>query len=363
MVVSLVLPMAVSVGVPLAFLYAVRRLDLYASGGVHVVVACFLAGLAAFAGSYGLNTFALRWFSLGVVVTLVAPVVEEVLKSAGLVFYVGRPDFTYFVDGAIYGFAAGTAFAVVENLFYLSQAPAGLSLGLSVNRAFSTSLMHGSASALVGVALGRLRFGRGRARLMALLAGWTAAMALHLAFNALSARPLAETLVWLVGLGFGGVGLVSLFILWGLREERAWLRESLGLEVGVSAAESAVVQRLADLEALLAPVEGHFGAAKRRQVEDFLRLQARLGLKRKAQQLTADPVVAGQLAAQVAALQAEVDALRRAVGVYCMAYVRSILPREVASLWDQLEVALARERVPGLDLWRAIGERTETGPG
>jgi len=366
---TILIPVAVSVGVPIAFLWGVRRLDLYASGGFGVVVACSLAGLLAFPLSFALNTSALRLLVTGglaaasalfLVRTTVAPVVEEVCKSLCLAYYVRRPEFTYFVDGAIYGFAAGTAFAVVENLFYLARSSDPLAL--SVNRAFSTSLMHGSASALVGVSLGRFRFGRGRTRLASLALGWAAAMAVHLTFNrVVNSGPLTPAIVALaVLIGFGGVALTAGFIVWGLREERRWLRETLGLGVGVSAGEAAVVQRMADLGTLLAPIGRQFGQAKQRQVQAFLHLEAQLGLKRKAADLTPDAGLRAALESQIEALHGEMDALRRAVGVYCMAYVRSILPADTEPLWDRLGFAISHAPEPSMDLWRALSDRAES---
>lgn len=165
-----------------------RQLDLYASGSFVAVIVCFIGGLLAFGGSFAVNTALLQsglvsWTLLPI---LFAPIVEELLKSGALIYYVRRRDFTYFVDGAIYSFASGSAFAIAENLLYLSQGQGQDSLVLSVSRAFSTSLMHSSTSALVGVSLGRAKFGRGPARFLSLIVGWLAAIGLHAAFNNVS---------------------------------------------------------------------------------------------------------------------------------------------------------------------------------
>jgi protease PrsW len=300
---------------------------------------------------------------MGLLVTLVAPMIEEVLKSLILVYAVRRPNFTYFVDGAIYGFAAGTGFAVLENLLYLSHAGAAGGVGVSVSRAFSTALMHGSASALVGVALGRRRFGRGFSRIASLLLGWAAAIALHITFNNLISTNMGTlTLVLAMLIGLGGVALNAGFIFWGLREERRWLRETLQLAIGVSTGESSVVQQMDSLEELLTPIAEYFGAEKRMQVEAFLRLQARLGLKRKVQEQTADPRLRAALDAQVQALRQEIDTLRRAVGVYCMAYVRSILPPETEPLWARLDQSLlAQQGASGRNLWSTLGDKMDAG--
>lgn len=375
---ALVAPVAVAIAVPLVFLFLVRRLDLYASGSFAAVFGCFVAGLLAFLAAHLVNTrFLELLLGLGVALatarmvlrTVFAPIAEEILKSLGVVFYERRPEFTYFVDGAIYGFAAGTAFAIIENVDYVRHAASGVALGLSVNRAFTTSLMHGGATALVGVAIGRFRYGKGRTRRAALVLGWTAAIALHMAFNTLvNAGPVTPPiLVGAYAIGLGAVGLTMLFIRLGLREEQRWLRESLGLDIGVTAGESEAVQQLADIDELLAPVEQSFGREKRDQVETFLRLQARLGLKRKAWALSEDPDRKAALAGQVDGLREEMDDQRRAVGVYCMAYVRSILPPEAEPLWGQLEAnvdEVARRRADeggGADLWAALGDRTGDG--
>jgi hypothetical protein len=90
-VLTLFAPIAVYVGVRLVFLYAVRRLDLYASGGVSLVLGCFVVGLLAFPLSVALNTLALRGMMAGLalsaaaaymaVKTIVAPVIEELAKK------------------------------------------------------------------------------------------------------------------------------------------------------------------------------------------------------------------------------------------------------------------------------------------
>ena len=383
---------AVAVGVPLLFLYLVRRLDLYASGGFPVVVACFLAGIASFGLAFKLNTwayhllkaedlasfaqpmsqgllgilgvFGLSGLAAGLLIRIaVAPVVEEVGKSLALVIFTFSPAFTYFVDGAIYGFAAGTGFAVVENLFYVAQA--NDQMGMAVNRVFSTALMHGSASALVGIALGRLRFGRGRTRFFSLILGWLAAIALHIAFNRLVNNPdgvTPTTLLLAIGVGFAGVATTAGFILWGLREEREWLRETLGLDTtGVSASESNIVQEMKDLGKLLEPLETHFGAEKRKLSERFIRLQAQLGIKTKAAALAESPALSAKMSKQADDIREEMDGLRREVGVYCMAYLRSILPPEASPMWEGLQKTMDErpKGAPAMSLWATLGEKAD----
>ncbi len=350
----------VAVAVPLLFLAVVRWLDLYASGSFKGVLVCLSWGLAAFWLALQINSYVIQFVGYTLLVTFVGPIIEEICKSLILVYYVRRSDFTYFVDGAIYGFAAGTCFAVLENLLYLGGAGEEVGLVVAVSRAFSTALMHGSATALVGIALGRLRFGRGASRFASLLLGWGAAMTLHMTFNnVVNLAAGGLTMILALGIGLGGVGLIAGFIFWGLAEERRWLHETLGLQIGVSSGESAMVQKLDDLDRLLEPIGTTFGQDKRKQAETFLKLQAQLGLKRKVQALTPDAKLRAEMDAQVNALRSEIDGVRRGLGVYCMSYVRSILPPETEPLWARLGQTLETRAASSAQtsLWSALGDK------
>src|SRR5512136_1642164 len=116
----MIIGLLVAVAVPVLFLVLVRWLDLYASGSFRAVLICLGGGAVAFLLAVRVDGAVLDLAGYTLVVTLAAPIIEEILKSLILIYAVRRRDFTYFVDGAICGFAAGTAFAVLENLFYVA---------------------------------------------------------------------------------------------------------------------------------------------------------------------------------------------------------------------------------------------------
>lgn len=353
----------VSVLIPLLFLYVVRRLDLYASTDHRAVALCIGWGIASFGIAYAVNGAALGVLARAVVIVAVAPVAEELVKAVVLVDQVRRPSFTYFVDGAILGFAAGTGFAMIENLVYLLGAPAADGLGLSINRVFGASLMHGTACALVGVALGRWRFGRDARRAVALAGGLAAAIVLHVAFNgwtaAVDVLSPAVRVYGAIGLGLCGVAAVAAMIVQGLHEERSWLRQALAPDVGVTEAEAGAVQRLRQVRTLLAPVEAHFGAARAVEVGDLLRLQARFGLKRQAAALAPAGALKERLEVEAAALQRAMDEAQRAIGVYVMAYVRAVWPTVDDTLWARLDEAVAATDGGADNLWDTLDERAQ----
>lgn len=353
---------AVAVGVPLLFLYLVASLDLYASPDRRSVAIGAAWGAAAFVVAGAANRAALAVLPLAAVVVVVAPVVEELAKSVILVERERRPDFTYFVDGAVLGFATGTGFAMIENLAYLAGAPSGAGFGLSINRAFSTSLMHGTACAVVGIALGRWRFGRGPGRAVGLAGGLAAAMALHAAFNHWVAGGDPRRVVFgAVGIGLGGVAAVAVGIVLGLRDERRRLRAALAHERAVTAAESRAVQAIRQARALLDPVGERFGAARTAEVARLLQLQARLGLTRQAALAAPDGARRTALDAQVDALRRDIDARQRALGLYVMAYVRAVWPDPDDTLWQRLDAAVASGDGGADNLWTMLRDRADDG--
>lgn len=357
----LVILIAIAITIPLIFLYSVHWLDLYGSDRPRLVLICLVWGLFSFIPAFLINHFGLDvlGWSMEFVATRTAPFVEEVVKSLILIYLVRRANFTYFVDGAIYGFSAGMGFAIIENLRYMQLHPEEI-ITLVLLRSFSSALLHGTATGLTGVALGRFRLARGsRSGLLSLLVGWTCAMTLHYTFNNLAYSALDLTLVlWLLfAIGLGGLALVTLVILWGLRDERQWLREELGEKLHVSSEEASIIQHMDDLDELLAPIEKRFGKIKRKQVATFLHLEAQLGLKQDAVDKAADPALRAALAEQVAKAEQELDTERRRVGVYVMSFVRAIMPPTDWSLWARLGQTLTKVEDPRVSMWSALAPK------
>lgn len=357
----MIVAVVIATVIPLGFLFFLRWLNFYDTGNLRALLISLSWGVAASFASLQVNTFVSGFVSYMLMVVLFAPAIEEALKSLPLVYLVSRSSFTYFVDGAIYGFATGTAFAIVENLFYLSSVNEGQAITLALGRVLSTSLMHGSACALVGISLGFLRHGRGFARVFSLFLGWAAAISLHTAFNYLLlnfATP--YSIISAMILGLGGLAAVAAFIFWGLRRERLWLKDALQINMGVSARESAVIQQMDELEILLAPVRERFGKEKCQQVESFLKLQVQLGIKRREFDVIDDEKKLLMLENSLAKLQEEMDDLRCKVGIYCMSYVRTIIPPETEPIWSQLAKTIdAKEPAVNSCMWGKLSKRID----
>jgi RsiW-degrading membrane proteinase PrsW (M82 family) len=367
-----IIGLLIATAIPLLVLYIIYTLDLYKTGNFRYVLMCFAWGGVAFACAFFSNRFIYtqEWLTRENIQRFGAPVIEEILKALILIYLIRRPNFTYFVDGAIYGFAIGIGFAVFENYEYIFEA-SGAGLGLAVSRVLSTNLIHASASALVGVAFGLARFQRSLSRIGVVIAGLLAAMFLHILFNNMVTRvegPLL--LVFSVVIGFTGVGLIAFAIFRGLREEKAWIEEKLGAADRVTRQEAAYVNRMSsDMSELLKPVEKFFGPEKMPQVERFLVIQARLGILRKTlDKLNNDEKMSQAVKKQMGELQVEMDTLRKGLGAYNMLHLRGIIPSEASPLWTRMSEAINHRAAArpagnsGPNLWASLGKRTDKQP-
>ena len=115
--------------VPLLFLFLIHTLDLYGTGSRRALLLSFAWGaLSVFiaVATYRLLQARLAFLDEDALAFFIAPILEELVKALVLIYLIRRPTFTYFVDGAIYGFAAGIGFAVFIPAISLCQISFGL---------------------------------------------------------------------------------------------------------------------------------------------------------------------------------------------------------------------------------------------
>jgi hypothetical protein len=136
----------------LSFLAALLYLDSYKLVRLRTVIAVVACGLAVAGAGYFVNAWALEVVPIGFVAftRYVSPVTEELLKAVVIIALIRAHRIGFLVDAAIFGFAVGTGFAMVENLYYLRAFP-DAGLGTWIVRGFGTAIMHGGATAIFGV--------------------------------------------------------------------------------------------------------------------------------------------------------------------------------------------------------------------
>jgi len=172
------------------FLATLLYLDSYKLVSLRLVVMVVACGVVAAGVCYVANAGLLRVIPLDreSYTRYVAPVIEELAKALIVVALVRADRIGFLVDAAILGFAAGTGFALVENVYYQRLIP-DAGLGTWFVRGFGTAFMHGGTTAvfaMMGLALSEQR---GRSLAVAFAPGFALAVLLHSAFNHLVATP------------------------------------------------------------------------------------------------------------------------------------------------------------------------------
>jgi RsiW-degrading membrane proteinase PrsW (M82 family) len=346
--------------IPLAFLYLVKWLNFFETHRFRLILLALVWGVISVELSYLVDHPIRLILGFQFVGTITAPTVEEVFKSLILLYLVRRADTTFFVDGAVYGFASGIGFAIAENMLYLSRVDVDTGVVVATSRAFVASVLHGSTTAIVGIALAGFPLGKINHPLLRWLVGLVVAISIHTAYNrtAFHQFVFGQTgLLVLTCIAFGALLTVAALIAWGLRRERRRLRKSLGMKAGAGSGEARLVRNAGDLDELLEPVQERFGEVKREQAANALLLAAQLAMKQDQIRKTRDPELRAELAPQITQLKLELKKARHDVGIYIMSYVRSIMPKATWSLWARLEQTLAKRELTSGNLWHSLETR------
>lgn len=183
----------------LLFLFVLDRLDSFRLVSLAAAVAALTAGGVLAVVSYYANALAMDALAADIrfYTRYGAPIVEEILKAGVMVYLFSRARIGFMIDAAIIGFAIGTGFALLENLYFLYSFP-DASIGVWIVRGFGTAMMHGGATAIFGVLTQMLTERHTRVTPLLYLPGFIAAIVIHSLFNHLLGVPMIATAAMIV---------------------------------------------------------------------------------------------------------------------------------------------------------------------
>jgi RsiW-degrading membrane proteinase PrsW (M82 family) len=185
--------------------------------GAVIAVGCLLLARLVIASGFCDATTYIRF---------IAPPLEEAAKGLVIVYLIRTRRIGFMVDSAILGFATGAGFATVENIHYLS-AVSDANLLLWGVRGFGTAVLHGGATAIMGIVSKLLADLRGSERPLVFLPGLGIAVVSHALFNSFYLSPVVFTLALVSAFP---VLVIAVFA----RSERLlreWLEVGLGSDV------------------------------------------------------------------------------------------------------------------------------------
>ena len=148
----MLLKASVALAPALVLLAVFAQFDVFKLVRPSMTAALLLGGAGLAAAAYVLNGALMQLLpvQMDLYSRYFAPVVEETLKASALLFLFASNRIGFKLDAAVMGFAVGSGFAVLENLYQLSVFP-GANTGVWMVRGFGTAVMHAGATALFAV--------------------------------------------------------------------------------------------------------------------------------------------------------------------------------------------------------------------
>ena len=273
-----VLAVTVSVLPVFAFLGALVLIDSYKLVALRATLLSVAAGMVAGLAAYGANVWLRPALSLdwGQYSRYVAPVVEEPLKAVFVVYLLQRNKVGFVVDAAIHGFAIGTGFAFLENLYYVQATPAA-TLWTWVVRGFGTAIMHGGATSIVAMVSKALQNRSDAFKLYMVLPGLCVAVVLHALYNQFVLQPVLATA--LIVLVFPALS-VAVFER-SERATKAWLGTGFDTDQELLRAVHTGQVSGTPVGSYIATVKSRFPAEVIVDMMCFLRLRAELAIRAK----------------------------------------------------------------------------------
>jgi len=316
----------------LLFLAGLVQLDGYKLLRLRMMLALVAAGAVASGASYLVNNLAYAHFpgTFLAYSRYVSPWIEESLKAVLLVFLIRTRRVGLPVDAGIAGFAIGTGFAIIENLYYLAARPHTV-LAVQVIRGFGTAIMHGGTAAILAMISNTLYERRPTGGLQFLLPGLLTAVALHTGFNYLLVRPALATLATLLVLPF----VILLVFEHSERILRSWLEVDLDSNVQLLELISAGNFLGSRSGRYLQSLRDRFGGEQLGDMLCYLRLHGELAVRAKGVLLLRESGLdEPPIDAETRDKLRELSQLERAIGKTGLLALRPLLETTGKEIWQ-----------------------------
>ncbi len=258
-----------------------------------------------------------------------APGIEEILKGLPLLLFLRTKRIGFLIDAAIDGFAIGTGFALVENVYYLSSLPHGQP-ALWIVRGFGTAVMHGGTTAILAMTTAVMSGRRHSDALWLVIPGLLMAFAIHSAFNHFIFSPVVSTAITVVVLP------PLLVMVFGQSEQylREWLGSGFDLDAELLRAIQSEDFGQSPAGEYLQSLRDHLDGPVVADMLCYLRLHSELSLRAKGVLMLRENGFRVKKDMDVAAKLAELGYLKRSIGKTGELALAPILRDRPHDLWQ-----------------------------
>jgi RsiW-degrading membrane proteinase PrsW (M82 family) len=275
--VKTVVAIAVSVLPIFLFLCALVLIDSYKLVGLHALLLAVTAGLGAALASFGVTVWLRPTLEMELLpyARYVAPFIEEGFKAAYVTYLLARNRVGFVVDAGILGFAIGSGFAALENLYYLQDPSA--TIWTWIVRGFGTAVMHGGSTAILAMVATALRNRSEKFSIGMVLPGLAAAVVLHSLYNHFILQPLLATAVIMLVFPWAAMFIFQQ----SEKNTRAWLGSGFDTDQQLLLAMRSGQMAQTPAGKYLASIRSRFAPEVIVDMLCLLRLRAELGIRAK----------------------------------------------------------------------------------
>lgn len=210
------------------FLILLIFMDSYKLLKFHSVIFAIGFGCLTAILSYFINNLTIDIFKINLIKysRYVSPFWEELLKSLFIIYLIQKRKIGFLVDAAIYGFAIGAGFSLVENLYYLGTIQSQ-NLLLWIIRGFGTAVMHGGTTSIMAILSTNFSNRYSASKFIVFLPGLIIAYFIHSLFNHFLLSPVFTTILQLLTLPL----LIVLSYYYSERDLQEWLEVGMDVDV------------------------------------------------------------------------------------------------------------------------------------
>ncbi len=315
------------------FLLALRHFDSFKLVAWKALLIAISYGALSALMSYFANGWIMELFDLdrSQLARFGAPVVEEVIKGVLIVVLLARNRVGFVVDSAIMGFAIGTGFAIIENLFYLYNVD-NPNMAVWIVRGFGTAIMHGGVVAMMAI-IAKMGYDRWKGmgpRTLAVVLGLLVAIGIHMAYNNLILPPVQSSMVVFVTIPVIILGAFA----YSERQTRKWLGDGLDKD-----AEILELLMKGDLPSsrigeYLTSLREHFEGPVMADLINYLRLHLELSAQAKGVLMMKEYGITPQPDPYIDAYFEELEYLKKSIGKTGVLALHPLLDMSDRDLWQ-----------------------------
>jgi RsiW-degrading membrane proteinase PrsW (M82 family) len=334
---------AISILPVIVFLVLLIYMDSFKLVKISLVVQSIIAGISAAVVSYFINRYILNNspVQLTTYTMYISPMIEESLKASFIIYLLAKGKVGFMIDGAIYGFAIGTGFAIIENIYYLNALNES-NLIIWFIRGCGTAVMHGSTIAIFAIITKNIMDRKNEFKLYQIIPGFlfvilynlfpglVFAYGLHSFFNHFVVSPIILTLIQLISLP-----LVIAFVFY--RSEhilKEWMET--GMDTDVELLEQINEGKLSSTHVgvYLSSLEKNFAGPVIADMLCYVKNHIELSIQAKGVLLMKQAGVPVEIDGETKDKLKEIKYLEKSIGLTGKRAISLMLPNSTRDLWQ-----------------------------